>query len=48
MFVIDEMERRLRALGFGWAHDTTLLEPFVDRYHEVIERVWDERTHHMA
>ncbi|GAA5158980.1 hypothetical protein GCM10011366_07580 [Ornithinimicrobium tianjinense] len=36
------------ALGFGWAHDTTLLEPYVDRYHEAIERVWADRTHHIA
>ncbi|WP_122260874.1 aminopeptidase N [Ornithinimicrobium cerasi] len=37
------------ALGFGWApHDAALLEPYVDRYHQVIEKVWDERTHHIA
>ncbi|GGK66381.1 aminopeptidase N [Ornithinimicrobium pekingense] len=36
------------ALGFGWVHDPTLLEPYVGRYHEVIEKVWDERTHHIA
>ena len=36
------------ALGFGWVHDTSLLEPFVGRYHDVIERVWGERTHHIA
>lgn len=36
------------ALGFGWVHDTSLLEPYVARYHDVIEKVWDERTHHIA
>ncbi|AXH95920.1 aminopeptidase N [Ornithinimicrobium avium] len=36
------------ALGFGWVHDSELLEPYVARYHEVIERVWGERTHHIA
>ncbi|TQM96122.1 aminopeptidase N [Ornithinimicrobium humiphilum] len=36
------------ALGFGWVHDTSLLEPYVARYHEVIESVWQQRTHHIA
>ncbi len=36
------------ALGFGWVHDTSLLEPYVERYHQVVERVWAERTHHIA
>ncbi|WP_010148888.1 aminopeptidase N [Serinicoccus profundi] len=36
------------ALGFGRVHDATLLEPFVARYHDVVARVWDERTHHIA
>ena len=36
------------ALGFGWVQDTALLEPYVDRYHEVIEKVWADRTHHIA
>ncbi|WP_140415461.1 hypothetical protein [Escherichia coli] len=29
-------------------HDEALLQPYVARYHEVIGRVWDERTHHIA
>ena len=36
------------ALGWGWVHDTALLEPYVERYHAVVERVWSERTHHIA
>ncbi|WP_131103896.1 aminopeptidase N [Ornithinimicrobium sufpigmenti] len=36
------------ALGFGRVHDTLLLEPYVARYHDVVARVWDERTHHIA
>ncbi len=36
------------ALGFGRVHDTDLLAPFVDRYHEVIEQVWRSRTHAIA
>src|SRR5690606_34130450 len=36
------------ALGFGWVHDTSLLAPYVARYHDIIEKVWDERTHHIA
>jgi aminopeptidase N len=36
------------AQGFGTAHDPELLRPFVERYHEVVEQVWAERTHHIA
>ncbi|MCK0111598.1 aminopeptidase N [Ornithinimicrobium sp. F0845] len=36
------------ALGFGRVHDTALLVPFVERYHEQIASVWDARTHHIA
>ncbi len=36
------------ALGFGRVHDTSLLEPFVERYHEAIASVWEHRTHHIA
>ncbi|MFB9732409.1 aminopeptidase N [Ornithinimicrobium kibberense] len=36
------------ALGWGWVHDATLLEPYVERYHAVVEQVWSERTHHIA
>ncbi|MDO5738944.1 MAG: aminopeptidase N [Ornithinimicrobium sp.] len=36
------------ALGFGWVHDDSLLLPYIERYHDVIEKVWDGRTHHIA
>ncbi|MGD8199718.1 aminopeptidase N [Ornithinimicrobium sp. W1679] len=36
------------ALGWGWVHDASLLEPYVDRYHQVVETVWSGRTHHIA
>ncbi|WP_151524609.1 aminopeptidase N [Serinicoccus kebangsaanensis] len=36
------------ALGFGRVHEEALLEPFVERYHGVVNQVWDERTHHIA
>ena len=36
------------ALGFGRVHDTDLLVPYVDRYHEEIGSVWESRTHHIA
>ena len=36
------------ALGFGRVHDTALLEPYVARYHDVVARMWGERTHHIA
>ncbi|WP_299517702.1 aminopeptidase N [uncultured Serinicoccus sp.] len=36
------------ALGFGRVHDEALLAPYVERYHDVVSRVWDERTHHIA
>jgi len=36
------------ALGFGRVHDTALLEPYVERYHEQVASVWDARTHHIA
>ncbi len=36
------------ALGFGRAHDTALLQPFVARYVEAIEGVWAFRTHAIA
>ncbi len=34
--------------GFGRVHDTTLLEPYVERYFEALPRVWKERTSEMA
>ena len=36
------------ALGFGTAHDPELLRPYVERYHQMIEQVWADRTHHIA
>ena len=36
------------ALGFGRVHDTSLLEPYLTRYHEVVGQVWAQRTHHIA
>ncbi|QDO89375.1 aminopeptidase N [Ornithinimicrobium ciconiae] len=36
------------ALGFGRVHDTALLAPYVERYHEAIASVWEARTHHIA
>ncbi len=36
------------ALGFGRAHDTSLLQPYVSRYVEAIEGVWASRTHAIA
>ncbi|MGC1206646.1 MAG: ERAP1-like C-terminal domain-containing protein, partial [Ornithinimicrobium sp.] len=36
------------ALGFGRAHDTSLLQPYVARYIEAIEGVWASRTHAIA
>jgi aminopeptidase N len=36
------------ALGFGRVHDTALLQPYVGRYHRVVEQVWADRTHHIA
>ena len=35
-------------LGFGRTADPALLTPFVERYHEVLEQVWAERTHAIA
>jgi aminopeptidase N len=37
-----------QSLGWGWVHDAALLQPYVDRYHASIEKVWDGRTHHIA
>ncbi|GGB16581.1 aminopeptidase N [Flexivirga endophytica] len=39
---------RAVALGFGRVHDTTLLEPYVERYHAALREVWDARTYAMA
>jgi aminopeptidase N len=34
--------------GFGRVHDLALLEPYVDRYFDALDRVWAERTSEMA
>jgi aminopeptidase N len=34
--------------GFNWAHDRSLLEPFVEPYFEALTRVWTDRTSEMA
>ncbi|WP_149202078.1 aminopeptidase N [Actinotalea subterranea] len=34
--------------GFNRVHDRALLEPFVDRYFDALERVWSSRTNEMA
>ncbi|GAA4423001.1 aminopeptidase N [Georgenia halophila] len=34
--------------GFGHVHDRTLLAPFVGRYFDVLEPIWEERTNEMA
>ncbi|RNI21347.1 aminopeptidase N [Flexivirga caeni] len=39
---------RAVALGFGRVHDTTLLEPYVERYHAALREVWEKRTFAMA
>jgi len=39
---------RAVALGFGRVHDTTLLGPYVERYHAALREVWDARTYAMA
>jgi aminopeptidase N len=39
---------RSLAMGFGVANDPSVLEPLVDKYFEVLERVWNERTYKIA
>lgn len=36
------------SLAFGRVNDTTLLEPYMDKYLENAERLWDERSYHIA
>jgi aminopeptidase N len=35
-------------LGFGRASDPELLRPYVERYHDALEQVWESRTHAIA
>ena len=39
---------RSLAMGFDVANDPSVLEPLVDKYFEVLERVWNERTYKIA
>ncbi len=34
--------------GFNRVHDVTLLQPFLDRYHDALSDVWASRTHAIA
>jgi aminopeptidase N len=36
------------SLAFGRVNDASLLEPFVDKYLANAERLWDERSYHIA
>ena len=36
------------AAGFGRVHDTALLAPYVQRYHDALETVWQSRTFAIA
>ena len=39
---------RATTLGFRRAIDTTLLQPYVDRYFSTIEQLWDDRSYAIA
>jgi aminopeptidase N len=39
---------RTTALGFLRANDTSLLEPFVEKYFSVLQQVWDSRSYAIA
>ncbi|MEC5184414.1 aminopeptidase N [Cryobacterium sp. MP_3.1] len=39
---------RVTAAGFLRAHDTSLLEPFVGQYFDVLQKVWAERSYSIA
>ncbi|MET0976684.1 MAG: aminopeptidase N [Leifsonia sp.] len=39
---------RVTALGFQRAEDTTLLEPFVEQYFGMLNRVWEDRAYAIA
>ena len=36
------------AAGFSHAHDSSLLQPYIERYFAAIEGYWTSRTHHIA
>jgi len=36
------------SLAFGRVNDTSLLEPYMDKYLSNAERLWDERSYHIA
>jgi aminopeptidase N len=36
------------SLAFGRVNDTALLEPYLQKYHEVALKIWSSRSYHMA
>ncbi|MEK9908063.1 MAG: ERAP1-like C-terminal domain-containing protein, partial [Aquiluna sp.] len=36
------------SLAFGRVNDLALLEPYLERYHEIALRIWNERSYHIA
>jgi aminopeptidase N len=36
------------SLAFGRVNDTKLLEPYLQKYHEVALKIWNSRSYHMA
>lgn len=36
------------SLAFGRVNDLALLEPYMDKYHEVALKIWNSRTYHIA
>ena len=36
------------SMAFGRTNDLSLLEPFVDAYHEVAPKIWESRSYHIA
>ena len=36
------------SLAFGRSNDLSLLEPYVDAYHEVAPKIWEGRSYHIA
>jgi aminopeptidase N len=36
------------SLAFGRVNDTALLEPYLQRYHDVALKIWNSRSYHMA
>ncbi|MDP4756078.1 MAG: aminopeptidase N, partial [Aquiluna sp.] len=36
------------SMAFGRTNDLSLLEPYVDAYHEVAPKIWESRSYHIA